>query len=45
MEQLVKQKIDKELEQQMEIEVEYIEIGLVVDLINLVTEQEQILDA
>jgi len=33
MEQLGEQKIDEELEQQMEMAMEYIEIGLVVDWI------------
>jgi len=45
MEQLVGQKMGEELEQQMEMEVKCMEIGLVVDLIDLATEQEQILDA
>ena len=31
MERLAEQKIDEELEQQMEMEIEYIEIGLVVN--------------
>jgi len=31
MERLAEQKMDKELEQKMEIEMEYMEIGFVVD--------------
>jgi len=36
--------MDEELEQQMEIEMECMEIELMIDLIDLATEQEQILD-